>query len=321
MAKGKDIQLAARLLRAGQPVAIPTETVYGLAANALQDDAVLKIYEAKQRPKFNPLIVHFGNVVQMQRHIADIPETAALLAGAFWPGPLTLLLPKKSSISDLVTAGSSRVAVRIPNHPLTLELLDQLSFPLAAPSANRFGYISPTTADHVEKQLGARIPYILDGGPASIGVESTIVGFEGELPVVFRMGGISYEALTECVGEVEILKKSEKPETPGMLKSHYAPKTPLYVGDPEILLKEFQTEKVGILAFSKTRSGIPSDRQVVLSKSGDLNEAAKNLFAAMHYLDGLGLEVILAEPVPHKGIGMAINDRLERAKQENKVKD
>ncbi|MDX2247693.1 MAG: L-threonylcarbamoyladenylate synthase [Bacteroidia bacterium] len=321
MAKGKDINLAARLLRAGEIVAIPTETVYGLAANALNAEAVVKIFEAKQRPRFNPLIVHFGNVAQMQKYILDIPENAALLAGAFWPGPLTLLLPKKPAIGDLVTSGSSRVAVRIPNHPLTLELLSLLDFPLAAPSANRFGYISPTTAAHVERQFRTGISYILDGGPSTIGLESTIVGFEGELPIIYRQGGISMEALEACVGEVVLLNHSEKPQASGMLKSHYAPKTPLYLGDPDILLKEYPAGKVGVLSFSRFRPGISPDFQVVLSRSGDLHEAAKNLFAALHYLDSLGLDRIIAEQVPDTGIGRAINDRLERARQENKVKD
>lgn len=319
MATGIDTRFAAKLLRGGEIVAIPTETVYGLAGNALDTDAVLKIFEAKQRPKFNPLIVHFAHVALLQKYIADIPEKAALLAGAFWPGPLTLLLPKKPSISDLVTAGSSRVAVRIPSHPLALELLSQLDFPLAAPSANRFGSISPTTAAHVESQLGRKVSYILDGGPATIGVESTIVGFEGEDPIIYRLGGIGLEAIEECVGEVTMLTTSDKPQTSGMLKSHYAPGTPLYLGEPEVLLRSITSPKVGVLSFSRSFSDVNPENQVVLSRSGDLHEAAKNLFSALHYLDSLGLDMIVAERVPDTGIGKAINDRLERARQENKV--
>ncbi|MEZ4776076.1 MAG: L-threonylcarbamoyladenylate synthase [Bacteroidia bacterium] len=319
MATGIDTRFAAKLLRAGEIVAIPTETVYGLAGNALNDDAVIKIFEAKQRPKFNPLIVHFAHVALLQKYIADIPEKAALLAGTFWPGPLTLLLPKKPAISDLVTGGSSRVAVRIPSHPLALELLSQLDFPLAAPSANRFGSISPTTAAHVESQLGRRVSYILDGGPSTVGVESTIVGFEGEDPIIYRLGGIGLEEIEECVGEVTMLTKSDKPQTSGMMKSHYAPGTPLYLGEPAVLLKELTSPKVGVLSFSKSYTAVEPAYQVVLSESGDLHEAAKNLFSAMHYLDSLGLDVIVAERVPDTGIGKAINDRLERARQENKV--
>ncbi|WP_405512000.1 L-threonylcarbamoyladenylate synthase [Spirosoma sp. KNUC1025] len=185
---GTDRQIAKQLLEAGNVVSIPTETVYGLAANALNPDAVLTIFRVKNRPTFDPLIVHTDSLEKLDRFVSTIPESARDLASTYWPGPLTLLLPKKAIIPDLVTAGLPTVGIRIPNHPLTLALLNSLDFPLAAPSANPFGYISPTTAQHVADQLGLQVPYILDGGPATIGIESTIVGFDGNKPTVFRLG-------------------------------------------------------------------------------------------------------------------------------------
>lgn len=232
---GKDIQKASAFLREGSPVAVPTETVYGLAGNALDTDSVLKIFEIKNRPFFDPLIVHLKNIDEVEKYTLAFPDQAQRLAEKFWPGPLTLLLPKNNLISDLVTAGSDRVALRVPAHPLTHELLEALDFPLAAPSANPFGYISPTTAEHVYKQLGGKITYILDGGPCRVGLESTIAGFEGESGqvVIYRPGGVSAEEIEKYCGPViyasERLEKG--PEAPGMLKSHYAPRTPLFIVD------------------------------------------------------------------------------------------
>lgn len=308
------MQYAVQLLQEDQLVAIPTETVYGLAGNALSQVAVARIFAVKDRPTFDPLIIHTSGLQRLQLWTEDIPSPLKKLAQAFMPGPLTLLLHKKSVIPDLVTAGSPLVAVRIPAHPLTRQLLTQLDFPLAAPSANPFGYISPTTARHVAQQLGGKIPYILDGGPAQIGLESTIVGMEEDRVVVFRKGGIAVEALEEIVGTVVVRDFStSNPKAPGMLKSHYAPRVPLQLGEMEELLRQNQASKVGVLTFQYAIDDIPADRQIQLSASGDLQEAARRFFAALRELDAMEIDLILAEPLPEEGLGRAINDRLRRA--------
>lgn len=316
---GKDIQKASAFLREGSPVAVPTETVYGLAGNALDTDSVLKIFEIKNRPFFDPLIVHLKNIDEVEKYTLAFPDKARRLAEMFWPGPLTLLLPKNKIIPDLVTAGSNRVALRVPAHPLTRELLQGLEFPLAAPSANPFGYISPTTAEHVYKQLNGKIPYILDGGPCRVGIESTIVGFEGESEqvVIYRPGGVASEEIERYCGPITYASDSFKkgPEAPGMLKSHYAPRTPLFIVDLREIgstLSVFPAE-TGIIAFSEAVPGIPKQNQFILSHKKDLGEAAANLFAVMRRADEAGFNVIYTEYFPEEGLGKAINDRLERA--------
>lgn len=299
-----DINLAARYLEEGQLVAIPTETVYGLAANAFDENAVRKIYKAKNRPLSDPLIVHCKNLAAVKEIVSEFPPAALLLAEKFWPGPLTLLLPKNELISSLVTAGSDLVAVRIPNHPLTLELLHLLDFPLAAPSANPFGYISPTTAAHVADQLQGQVAYILDGGPCAVGVESTIVGFEQGRPRIFRQGGIP----EELIGEV-IKEGTPSYQGPGMLKSHYAPRKKLVLGSLSALQTEYASHKVAILSFQDSYP-IPS---FVLSPQGSLEEAARNLFKGLRLLDKEDVDLILAEEVPDFGLGRAINERLRKA--------
>lgn len=314
---GADIQKAARLLRSEALVAVPTETVYGLAGNALSEKAVAEIFRVKNRPVFDPLIVHTDHFQKAKQFLKEVPGWAIELAAHFMPGPLTLLLPKNDRIPDLVTAGSELVAIRVPNHPLTLQLLALLEFPLAAPSANPFGYISPTTAQHVADQLGEKIPYILDGGPCRVGVESTIVGFIDEKITVFRKGGVAIEDLEKVVGTVSVqAHSSSNPLAPGMLKSHYAPRTPVVVGNLEKLMKQHAAQSFGVISFSAFFDELPVGRQVVLSPSGDFAEAARNLFSGMRYLDGLGLDVILAELLPEKDLGRAINDRLRRAAAE-----
>ncbi len=246
---------------------------------------------------------------------AEIPPMAWKLAEAFWPGPLTILLPKKSQIPDLVTAGSSRVALRVPAHPVFQKLLSQLSFPLAAPSANLFGAISPTQAAHVAQSLAGRVPYILDGGPSEVGLESTIIGFsESGVPVLYRNGGIAREAIEAVLGTLVLMQNepSEHPVAPGQLKSHYAPEKPLFFG-PSLpdLLQKAGTSQVAIISFKeKFPGGVP---QFVLSPKGDLNEAARNLFAALYWADAQPVEAILAIAVSKEGLGAAINDRLRRA--------
>ncbi|WP_341225007.1 L-threonylcarbamoyladenylate synthase [uncultured Arcticibacterium sp.] len=309
---GKDILKAKALLEAGELVGLPTETVYGLAANALNPRAVAKIFEAKNRPSFDPLIVHTDTIEKVKTFVKYIPLDLEILLNQFSPGPITVLLPKEAIISDLVTSGLERVAVRIPNHPLSLALLKSLDFPLAAPSANPFGYISPTSAQHVENQLGQRIPYILDGGECQVGLESTIIGFENDKLTVYRKGGLSIESIQEVVGKVNMKEhSSSNPAAPGMLKSHYAPKKKVifkseYKGD-------FNLNKVGYLGFCETIQNIPKKNQFLLSPEKDLNEAAQNLFKGLRFLDELDIETVLIELVPEEGLGTAINDRLKRA--------
>lgn len=311
---GTDIDYARQLLQQHKLVAIPTETVYGLAGNALSETAVAEIFAVKNRPSFDPLIIHINSFEQLGAYVQEIPAQAIELAKHFLPGPLTLLLPKKTIISDLVTAGSPLVAVRIPNHPLTLDLLSKLEFPLAAPSANPFGYISPTRPEHVEQQLGNKIPYILDGGACEVGLESTIIGFPNGQATIFRKGGIAIEAIEKVIGTVAVQTHStSNPSAPGLLKSHYAPTVPLVLGTIADLLLQYEGKQVGILSFQKHYSSIPAEHQVVLSQSGNFTEAARNLFAGMRYLDSLQLDVILAELLPEEDLGRAVNDRLRRA--------
>ncbi len=308
---GKDINKAKQLLVEGQLVSVPTETVYGLAANALDADAVVKIFDVKGRPRFDPLIVHVSSFRDAGRFVEAIPPKAVLLAERFWPGPLTLVLNRSADIPDIVTAGLDTVGVRCPDHPLTRALLSELPFPLAAPSANPFGYVSPTTAAHVNEQLGDKIPYILDGGPCTVGIESTIIGFEDGDAVVYRMGGLPLERLEEITGPLKVQTHSASdPRAPGQLKSHYAPSKRVILGKIETLLEKYPAHCSGLLTFA---ADFNSPYQVVLSPSGNLEEAAKHLFSALRRFETMPIDVILAESVPDTGLGRAINDRLRRA--------
>ena len=311
---GNNIEIAKQLLEQGELVAIPTETVYGLAGNALNEVAVLEIFKVKDRPQFDPLIVHVASLEKAKELVDDFPEKAERLAAQFWPGPLTLLLKKKPHIPDLVTSGLDTVGVRCPNHELTRALLQRLSFPLAGPSANPFGYISPTRAEHVNEQLGDKIKYILDGGECVVGIESTIVGFEEDLPVIYRLGGLSIEQIESVVGKVRVqLNTSSNPQAPGQLKSHYAPKKKMMLGDLAELIHKYGTERVGVLTFQKQISQVDFNNQLALSAEGNLAEAAQRLFASLRALDKKDVDIILAEEVPNMGLGKAINDRLRRA--------
>lgn len=304
---------AAELLKQGKLVGIPTETVYGLAANALNEKAVLSIFEAKNRPFFDPLIIHVPSIQAAEKYAILNDERLTLLAKTFWPGPLTLLLTKKEIIPDLVTSGLSQVAVRVPNHPLTLELLSQIDFPLAAPSANPFGYVSPTEAQHVNKQLGNRVDYILDGGLCGVGIESTIVGIEDGKVCVYRLGGLDIESIEKLIGKIELrLNNSSDPKSPGQLKNHYAPKKPLFIGNLEQLLQTHITKKIAILSFGKELKS-KNSIQYNLSKNKDPKEAAINLFKFLRLADESSAEVVICEYLPEEGLGRAINDRLKRA--------
>ncbi|MEM9896815.1 MAG: L-threonylcarbamoyladenylate synthase [Bacteroidota bacterium] len=306
---GTDLDRAAKYLENEQLVAVPTETVYGLAGNALSENAILSIYKVKKRPSFDPLIAHIGHLDQVKSLAINVPEKLQGLIESYWPGPLTILLKKSETVPDILTSGLNRVAVRMPAHSMTLSLLEKVGFPLAAPSANPFGYVSPTTAIHVENQLGSSIPYILDGGDCQIGLESTIVGIENEEVVVYRLGGLPVEKIEEIVGQVKVhLNQSSNPVAPGMLKSHYAPKKRLILGNIEVLLKKY--EHVGVLSFKEKYDAKIS---CTLSADGNLEEAAKNLFGSLRMFDDTAIDAILAEEVPDIGIGKAINDRLRRA--------
>jgi L-threonylcarbamoyladenylate synthase len=309
---GTDIQKASSLLQQGELVAIPTETVYGLAGNALDVDVVAKIFAVKNRPEFDPLIVHVPSLRDAEKYVVDIPKKAERLTKLFWPGPLTLVLKKKNEIIPaLVTAGLDTVGIRCPDHPMTRKLLSVLSFPLAAPSANPFGYVSPTSPQHVNAQLGDKIPYILDGGNCPVGIESTIIGFENETPIVYRMGGLSIERIENVIGNVEVRAHStSNPITPGQLKSHYAPSKKLILGNLDELLQQYPAHSSGILTFSKNYH---SPYQRILSPGGNSEEAARNLFQYLRDFDQMPIDVILAELLPEAGLGRAINDRLVRA--------
>ena len=290
----------ADLLRAGEVVAFPTETVYGLGADATNSDAVLKIYETKGRPRFNPLIVHVADL-EMARGLVDVSPLAERLA-RFWPGPLTLVLPKRpdAGLSDIVTAGLDTVGIRIPNHPLALELLRATGRPLAAPSANPSGKLSPTTADQVRRAFRDRVP-VLDGGPSHAGVESTILAVTGDTITQLRAGALPRDEIETALGHpIEIAKEGGAVTAPGMLASHYAPNAHLRLnaGAPRV--------GEAYLAFG------PLAGTLNLSPTSDLREAARNLFTMLHELDAIATAIAVA-PIPNTGLGEAINDRLKRA--------
>jgi len=311
---GTDVEKASQYLKKGDLVAIPTETVYGLAANALNEQAVAKVFEAKNRPFFDPLIIHVANIDSIRKYVLELPAEAEKLFETFSPGPLTILLPKNELISDVVTAGSSLVAIRIPNHPLALQVLEEIDFPLAAPSANPFGYVSPTTATHVLDNLGGKIPYILDGGACKVGVESTIVGVENGVWKLYRQGGIPQEDIEAITGKLGQPDESPLKEAPGMLDSHYAPKKGLILGDLAILANFNRGKKIGFICFQNSPIGMyEKSITIILSPKGSLQEAATKLFASLRLLDLSDVDIIISELVPNEGIGRAINDRLKRA--------
>lgn len=312
-ADGAAIAEAARIVRAGGLVAFPTETVYGLGADATNGAAVARLYAAKGRPTFNPLIVHVADRVAAQR-LGRFDAAASALAATFWPGPLTLVLPKTDhcSVAQLATAGLETIAVRVPDHPVAQSLIEAAGRPLVAPSANRSGHVSPTTAAHVAADLGGRIDLILDAGPTRVGVESTIVACLSERPVLLRPGGIARAAIEQVLdaplGEASPAQ-TDAPQAPGMLASHYAPSTRLRLDATTVAAHE------ALLAFGPTLPPGAAHAVAVLnlSPTGDLVEAAANLFAHLRTLDSSGASAIAVMPVPRDGLGEAINDRLTRA--------
>lgn len=332
---GIDLTLAADLLSQGKLVAIPTETVYGLAANGLNPDAVAGIFSAKNRPTFDPLILHVGSIEQAKSLCSAWPSAADTLARTFWPGPLTLVLPKADIVPPLVTADNPTVAVRMPNNAMTLALLSKIPFPLAAPSANPFGYVSPTNAQHVADQLGGRIDYILDGGRCAIGIESTIVSVALDNSVtVLRLGGLDLESITEALGKPvnEVLSMHSNPQAPGQLDQHYAPGSTMIAWSPENTdlhnapwaLRT--TEKIGMMWFSQQGAqqwlcsqhveaveNTVDVKHYYLSVDGSDKEAAMNLFGTLRQFDKDGCTRVYFEWAPESGLGRAINDRLKRA--------
>jgi L-threonylcarbamoyladenylate synthase len=309
MPRGTIDQAVAALRHGAGLIAFPTETVYGLGADALNPRAVARIFEAKNRPSFDPLIVHVRRMEDVAELVTSIPASARQLAEAFWPGPLTLVLPKREVVPDLVTAGQPTVAVRVPAHPIALELLERAAIPIAAPSANKFGSVSPTTAEHVEEQLADAVDVILDGGRCTVGVESTIISLVSARPILLRPGGTPLEAIEAVIGAVEIPPPDALPSaSPGRLSKHYATRTPLVLAPAEV-----HGKRAGLLSLLEPEGADDYHAIEVLSPTGDLREAAANLFAAMRRLDAADLEVIVATPVPEVGLGRAIMDRLRRA--------
>jgi L-threonylcarbamoyladenylate synthase len=310
MINNNDIDIATGYIREGKLVAFPTETVYGLGANALNPLAVAKIFELKERPSFDPLIVHIASVDDLSRLTVSKDERVLRLAEKFWPGPLTIVLPKSEVVPDIVTSGLDTVGIRMPNNPIALELIRKSGCPIAAPSANKFGRVSPTTAQHVRKQL-PNVDYILDGGKTQVGIESTIITLNEKGFEILRHGVITREDLERVVPFHSEKDTSNSIVAPGMLKSHYSPNKPLFfLGDNH--LDGMDRSNAGLLSFNtKDTKGY---RMVIpLSTSGDLREYAVNLFAAIHKMEESDVEYIVAEPVEEHGVGLAIMDRLRKA--------
>jgi L-threonylcarbamoyladenylate synthase len=313
MSDNLTILQAAEIIKKGGIVAFPTETVYGLGADALNPLAVARIFEVKRRPYFDPLIVHVANPSNVEELAKEIPSNAKKLIERFWPGPLTVVLLKEEDIPDIVSAGLPTVAIRMPNHAMALALIKESKCSIAAPSANPFGYLSPTTAEHVRDQLGDQIDLILEGGPCPVGVESTILSFLEERPRLLRPGGVSLEEIESIIGKVEISPMKDSPSAPGMLPKHYAPRTPIVLDWSEKNLDFYEDKNVGLLVLQGPKNNLKFHPVEVLSTKGDLREAAANLFAAIRRLDAMNLDLIVAEPIPEVGLGRAIMDRLRRA--------
>jgi len=308
------IAAAADVIRRRGTVAFPTETVYGLGADALSARAVALIFAAKERPRFDPVIVHVADPGEVRRLWTKVPPLARDLMDRFWPGPLTLILRRTRRVPGIVTAGLPTVAVRMPDHAVALALIRAAGRPIAAPSANRFGRLSPTHHDAVLAQLGGVVDAVIAGGPTSVGIESTVVSLLEDPPVVLRPGGTPLEALRELVPDLRMEPPHGPSASPGTLPHHYVPATPLFLlerGPAPQGLEPLDRLTCGFLAFREEWSGF--GRVEVLSPAGDLVEAAARFFAALHALDGAGLAAIVAEPVPEEGLGVAIMDRLRRA--------
>jgi L-threonylcarbamoyladenylate synthase len=305
------VERASAIIRNGGLVAFPTETVYGLGADAENPQAVARIFEVKARPRMDPLIVHVADLESASRY-GFVPSVAEILAKRFWPGPLTLVLVRKPSIPPIVTAGLDTVAIRVPAHTAALDLIRASKCGIAAPSANLFGYVSPTQAGHVVEQLGSAIDLILDGGTCTIGVESTIVSLADSVCRILRVGGTPVEEIEALIGKVEIeIGDSGRPQAPGQMKRHYSTRTPLEIAD-ESTEAAGGGKKIGLLSLLQPPNPRDYAAVEILSPSGSLREAAANLFGALRRLDSLSLDKIVARPVKEEGLGRAIMDRLRR---------
>ena len=307
------IDKAAALLVAGEVVAIPTETVYGLAGNLFNPSAVEKIYTLKNRPRNNPLIVHVKDLEAALPLITEFPKPLQLLAEKYWPGPLTVLLKKSKLVPDSITAGSDFVAIRVPAHPLTKQLLEQIPFPLVAPSANPFTRISPTKAEHVEQYFGDSIPCILDGGSCSVGLESTIIGMNNDTPLLYREGVLGKLLLESLIGPIEKFNPQKNTIlTPGQWPRHYAPLTKTILCKREEIMLHVK-DNTGIIVYKEPLLSVNTNQQHILSETGSLVEAAKNLYQILHHVDKQKYETIICEMLPQEELGNTINERLKRA--------
>ncbi|MCZ7602945.1 MAG: L-threonylcarbamoyladenylate synthase [Melioribacteraceae bacterium] len=308
-----NIKKAADIIRSGGTVAFPTETVYGLGADGLNPVAVAKIFDIKNRPTFNPLILHIGSIDQLHSVCRTNNDWVNKLIEKFWPGPLTLVLPKKEIVPEIVTADNPTVAVRMPDNKIALELIKHSQRPIAAPSANLFNRLSPTTAEHVYTQIGNKVDMIIDGGATEVGVESTIVEIENENVYLLRPGGITKEEIEKLLDRKVIVKqKSADPNSPGQLPFHYSPRTPLYFLN-KVDLKQLKGNKVGAIFLFEQNVEFNFSEVNILSEDNNLREAAANLFSALHHLDEQNLDLILVEPIPEEGLGLAMMDRLNKA--------
>jgi L-threonylcarbamoyladenylate synthase len=321
-ASAANLDLCAQLLREGDVIGLPTETVYGLAGNALNQDSVRKIFQVKGRPLIDPLIVHFSDIAAAEIHIESNP-ILRLLAEAYWPGPLTIVVPKKASIPNLVTAGLPSVAIRAPRHPVFRQILNRLNFPVAAPSANPFGYVSPTLASHVEQTLGDRIQAVLDGGPCEFGIESTIVDLrDPKTPTILRHGPITQEEISELL-KIEVTNhpgstsNTDAQSAPGLLTKHYSPKAKVVLLEHGCTRHEIKHTESGVntaVILNKKPHWSQVPHHIYwLSESGELAEIAHNLFQLIQRLDHQNYRMIFIEKATDQGVGKAINDRLCRA--------
>ena len=313
---GKNIDFAKDKLDKGGLVAIPTETVYGLGGNALNLESVDKIFNLKNRPSNDPLICHTNSISKIEKYVNEIPDEAYKLAEKFWPGPLTLIFEKKEIIPNKTTSNLKTVGFRIPNKEITLDLLKNLDYPISAPSANKFGYISPTRTEHILKNFNQGIDYILDGGTCELGIESTIIGFENKNTIVYRLGSLVVEDIEKCIGDITIYSNEES--YPGSFKSHYSPSKKLYLGDINVLINKFKDKRVGILCFDKYYDFIKEKNQILLSKNSSLFEASKNLYSSLYELDNMkNIDIILSSLVEDTLIGRTINNRLIKSAEDN----
>lgn len=306
---GTNIDIAASSLKKDNIVVIPTETVYGLGVNALSKKAVKKIFKLKNRPINDPLICHTDSLEKISKFVKYIPKKAKILGSKYWPGPLTIIFDKKNIIPDITTSNLKTVGFRIPNNKITIKLLEKLEFPIAAPSANMFSYISPTNTNHVIQNFKSGIDYIIEDGNCSLGIESTIIGFKKNKSIIYRLGSLTIEEIEKTIGKVEY-KESNDISMPGSFKKHYSPNKKLYIGDINNIINSFNNKKIGVLCFDKKNKKIDRRLQIVLSKSSSLKEASKKLYSSLYLLDKMDIDIIVTSLLPNNKLGKSVNDRI-----------